>query len=248
MIFDAHCSLGESIYGPALTAQRLLAIMDANAIERAVVSPFTPPDMDLTRANREIAESIRGNSRLVGFGRIDPRRGASAIAELHRCRAAGLRGIKVDPFEQAFQINSRLTQAFFHECAALGVPVLVVAGYPVLSSPIQVGDLAERVPELTLIMAHGGQLAMHGLGIFDTLAVLKDTARVYIETSGIPETGAGNLIERAALEAGAERVLFGTNLPINDPAVELERIAAAQIPDPMKQQIRGANLARLLSM
>jgi len=40
----------------------------------------------------------------------------------------------------------------------------------------------------------------------------------------------------------------GSNLPINDPAVELERIVAAQIPDAIKQQMRSANLARLLSM
>lgn len=248
MIFDAHCSLGQSIYGPSLNAERLLATMGAYGIDRAAVSPFTPPDLNLTRANQELADTISGNSRLVGFARIDPRIGADAIAELHRCVGAGFRGVKVDPFEQAFQINSRLTEPFFRECAALGVPVLVVAGHLSLSSPIQVGDLAERVDGLTLIIAHGGQLAMHGLGIFDALQVLKDTERVYIETSGIPETGAGNLIERAALEVGAGRVLFGTNSPIYDPGVELDRVASAQIPEAAKQQIRGANFARLLSL
>jgi uncharacterized protein len=248
MIFDAHCSLGDSIYGPSLAAERLLALMDAHAIDRAVVSPFTPRDLDLSRANRELAATVRENPRLVGFGRIDPRPGAPAIEELHRCLAAGLRGIKVDPFEQAFQINSGLTEGFFRECAALRVPVLVAAGYPVLSSPIQVGDLANRISGLTLIMAHGGQLAMHGLGIFDALEVLKDNGRVYLETSGIPETGAGNLIELAVQQVGAERVLFGTNLPIEHPAVELERIVAARIPDAAKDQVRGSSLARLLSL
>jgi predicted TIM-barrel fold metal-dependent hydrolase len=248
MILDAHCSLGRSIYGPGLSAEHLLALMEANAIEKAVVSPFTPPDLDLERVNRELAATVNGNARLIGFARIDPRPCAAAIAQLHRCLAAGLRGIKVDPFEQAFHINSRLTEPFFRECDALGVPVLVVAGHLSLSSPIQVGDLAERIPGLTIIMAHGGQLMMHGLGIFDAVEVLKDSARVYIETSGIPETGSNNLIERAATEVAVDRVLFGTNLPFYDPAVELERINAARIPDAMKQQMRGPNLARLLSL
>ena len=128
------------------------------------------------------------------------------------------------------------------------MPVLIVAGYPVVSSPIQIGDLAERLPELKILIAHGGQLAMHGLGIFDCLEVVKSTANVYVETSGIPETGTESLIERVVLEASADRVVFGTNMPINDAHMELERIEVAMIPQQAKLQILGANLARILGL
>ncbi len=248
MIIDANASVGKSLYGPQLGVRELIERMNAAEINRAVVSPFTPPDLDLRRANRAVAEAAAADQRLIGFARIDPRLGAASLAELDACRHDGLRGVKVDPFEQAFQINSNLVFDFFKACEARAMPVLVVAGYPVLSSPIQIGDLAERLPELTIFIAHGGQLAMHGLGIFDCLTVVQSNTNVYVETSGIPETGTESLIERTVLETSPGRVVFGTNMPINHPQMEIERIRVAAIPEQAKQSILGINLARILRL
>lgn len=246
MIIDANANLGESLYGPRQTADELLARMDAVGIERAVASPFTPPDLDFGRANMAVAASAARHDRLIGFARIDPRLGARSIAEVHAARDGGLRGVKVDPFEQGFQINTDLVLDVFAACAEARMPLLVVAGFPMASSPIQVGDLAARLPSLTVVMLHGGQLAMHGLGIMDCLNVMRTVPNVYVETSGIPETGTESLIEHVVLEVSPERVLFGSNAPINDPGMELERIAVAQISDQAKRQILGPNLVRIL--
>lgn len=248
MIIDMNASLGVSLYGPRQTVAELQARMDRYGIERAVVSPFTPVDLDYRRANRMVAEAVAAHPRLLGFARIDPRLGAVATAELEQCRRDGLCGVKADPFEQAFQINSNLTFGFFRACAEARLPVLVVAGHPNLSSPVQIGDLAERLPTLTVLIAHGGQLAMHGLGIMDCLLVVQTAANVYVESSGIPETGAECLIERIVLEVSADRVVFGTNSPINHPEMELERIHAARIPAAAKTQILGSNAARILGI
>jgi uncharacterized protein len=248
MIFDANTSLGQSLYGPRATVEQLLDRMDAVGIDRSIVSSFTPRDLDLRRANHAVSEIVASNPRLVGFARIDPRLGQKSIAELEACQREGFRGVKVDPLEQAFVINSDLVFDFFKECAAAKMPALIVSGYPCLSSPIQVGDLAERIPELTIIMAHGGQLAMHGLGIFDCLLVVKATERVFVETSGIPETGTEGLIERSVLEVSPDRVIFGSNSPVNDPAMELERVRVSRIPEDAKNRIMGANLAAILGL
>jgi predicted TIM-barrel fold metal-dependent hydrolase len=247
MIFDANANVGESLYGPRQTADELLRRMDDAGIERAVMSPMTPPDLDFRRANEAVAGRAARHERLVGFARIDPRFGARSIADVHAARDAGLRGVKVDPFEQGFQINTDLVLDVFAACAEAKLPLLVVAGFPMASSPIQVGDLAVRLPALTVVMLHGGQLAMHGLGIMDCLNVVRTVANVYVETSGIPETGTESLIEHVVLDVSPDRVLFGTNSPINDPGMELERIAVAQVPDTAKRQILGANLARILA-
>jgi predicted TIM-barrel fold metal-dependent hydrolase len=248
MILDANASLGESLYGPRQTVDELLRRMDAHRIERAVVSPFTPPDLDLRRANATIAAAAAANDRLVGCGRLDPRLGPRSIAEVRACRDAGLRAIKVDPFEQAFQVNSDLVLPALAACAEAGMPLLVVAGFPFASTPIQVGDLAARVPGLRVLMLHGGQLAMHGLGIMDCLNVVRAVPNVWVETSGIPETGSGSLIENVVVGVSPERVVFGTNAPVNEPGMELERIRVAQIPEDAKRQILGPNLARVLGL
>jgi predicted TIM-barrel fold metal-dependent hydrolase len=152
----------------------------------------------------------------------------------------------VDPFEQGFVVNSNLVFDVFAACAEAGLPLLVVAGYPALSSPIQVGDLAERLPALRVLMAHGGQLAMHGLGIMDCLAVVQTIANVWVESSGIPETGTESLIEHVVLDVSADRVVFGSNAPINDPGMEIERIRVAAVPEAAKAQMLGPNLVAVL--
>ena len=248
MIIDANANLGESLYGPRQTVDELLRRLDAHGIDRAVASPLTPPDLDLRRANAALAKAAAAEDRLLGFGRLDPRLGARSVTEVRACRGDGLRGMKVDPFEQAFQINSDLVMEAFVACAEAGMPVLVVAGFPMASSPIQVGDLAARLPSLTVIMLHGGQLAMHGLGIMDCLNVVRAVPNVYVETSGIPETGTESLIEHIVLDVSPERVVFGTNAPINDPGMELERIRVAQVPEDGKRRILGPNLARILGL
>lgn len=248
MILDANANVGESIYGPRQTVDELLGRMDTHDIDRAVASPMTPPDLDLRRANAAIAKAAAKNDRLLGFARIDPRLAARSVTEVRACRSDGLRGIKVDPFEQGFQINSELVFDVFAACAEAGMPVLVEAGFPIASSPIQVGDLAARLPTLTVLMLHGGQLAMHGLGIMDCLNVVRAVPNVYVETSGIPETGTESLIEQVVLHVSPERVVFGTNTPINDPSMELERIKVAQVPEEAKRRILGPNLARLLGL
>jgi predicted TIM-barrel fold metal-dependent hydrolase len=248
MIIDANANVGRSLYGPELTVEEVVRRIEASGIDRAVVSPFTPPDLDFRRANHAVAAAMEADWRLIGFARIDPRLGEVSLRELETCRSDGLRGVKVDPFEQAFQINSNLVFDFFEACGVAQMPVLVVAGYPVVSTPIQIGDLAERLPELTLLIAHGGQLAMHGLGIFDCLNVVQSNPNVYVESSGIPETGTESLIERAVLEASAERVVFGTNMPINHPQMELERIRVAAISETARQQILGSNMAKILAL
>lgn len=247
MIIDANASIGESLYGPRQTVDELLRRMDAVGIERAVMSPFTPPDLDFRKANAAVAARAARDQRLIGFARLDPRLGARSLAELRACRDDGLRGVKVDPFEQGFQINSDLTLEVFAACADAHLPLLVVAGFPMASSPIQVGDLAVRLPALTVVMLHGGQLAMHGLGIMDCLNVMRAVPNVYVETSGIPETGTESLIEHVVLDVSPERVVFGSNAPVNDPGMELERIAVARVPEEAKQRILGPNLDRILS-
>lgn len=248
MIFDGHANIGESIYGPAQTIDELFMRMDSHDIEQAVVSPFTPPDMNLRKANAAVADAVNASGRLVGFARIDPRLGDLSILELTKCREEGICGVKVDPFEQAFRISSQRVFPFFEACAEASMPVLVSSGHPTVSSPLEVGAVAERLPNIPFLLAHGAQLAMHGLGIMDCLAVVQKFPNVYVETSAIPETGTESLIERVVLEVSPDRVIFGTNSPINHPLMEIERVLVASVPDEAKSEIFGGNLLKLLKL
>ena len=53
-------------------------------------------------------------------------------------------------------------------------------------------------------------------------------------------------IELLCREVGAERLLFGTGLPVGGRGAALVTLQAAEIDEPQRRQIAGANLARLL--
>jgi predicted TIM-barrel fold metal-dependent hydrolase len=54
------------------------------------------------------------------------------------------------------------------------------------------------------------------------------------------------MIERFVREVGADRVLFGSDTPLLEPAAQLGRIAYAKIPEADKVKILGLNTKRLL--
>jgi hypothetical protein len=249
-IIDANCNIGASVYGPKQTPDMLLKSMNKYGIKKSVIIPFTPSDFNYEKANNYAASAVRKRpDRFVGFARIDPRHGKRAIREVDRAvKRKKLQGVKLDPFEQGFQITSEIVDPILDKCSRLDIPVLVEAGYPALSLPIQIGEIADMHPDLAIIMAHGGQLAMSGIGIADALDVIKDTKNVYIETSGVPETGAECLVERAVKCVGAERVIFGTNSPMNDPVVEMSRVEVVNISDSEKDTIFAKSIGHLLEI
>jgi predicted TIM-barrel fold metal-dependent hydrolase len=54
------------------------------------------------------------------------------------------------------------------------------------------------------------------------------------------------VIEQLVNEAGADRVLFGSDTPLMDPRGQLGKIITADISDKAKEQILGLNAQRLL--
>jgi predicted TIM-barrel fold metal-dependent hydrolase len=121
----------------------------------------------------------------------------------------------------------------------------VATGYPWVSEAAQVGDLARRFPALPIIMTHGGQINISGLGQFDARQVLRQRPNVSIETSGVYRQ---DFIEEAAQAFGPERILFGSNGPRMDARLELERVRWANLPDQAKALMLGGNAARLLKL
>jgi predicted TIM-barrel fold metal-dependent hydrolase len=56
------------------------------------------------------------------------------------------------------------------------------------------------------------------------------------------------VIEQLVDEAGADRVLYGSDMPLMDPRSQLGKIITAQISDSAKRQVLGENACRLLRL
>jgi uncharacterized protein len=243
MTIDAFTFLGQSLFGYGQTVDELLGRLDDAEIEQALVCPVKPRGYHLGPANDLVAAAVAREPRLVGLARVDPNLGTEAVAELERgVQTLGLHGLFLHPWEEHFRVNAPPVDALLSRCAELGVAVLIAAGYPWLSEASQIGDLARRFPRVPLVMTHGGQINISGLGQADAMLVLRKHANVAIETSGVYRQ---DFLEDVVAELGAERVLFGSNSPRMDPRLEVERVRWANLPESDKTLILEANAGRL---
>ena len=165
-------------------------------------------------------------------------------AELDRCVGDfGMKGIKL-----WIAVNARDARldVVMEGARRHNLPVLHHAWYKATgyiyneSTPADVRDLALRFPDVPIIMAH-----LNGCGVRGVLDI-QDLPNVYIDTSGSqPDAG---FTEFAVEQLGADRILFGSDAPIRDYAVQLTKVTGAKISDAARQQILGQNAARLLKL
>ncbi|MEX2542022.1 MAG: amidohydrolase family protein [Trueperaceae bacterium] len=247
MTIDIHTHIGQSIYGYGQRPHELIARMDRLAIERAVVCPVQPIDYHLEPANDEVAAAVNEHpDRLLGFCRVDPRRGERAVEELRRAVSQlGLSGLFLHPWEEGYSVNDEKVVRVVGVAGELGVPVMIAAGYPWYSHPLQVADLARRFPRQKFLMTHGGQLNISGLAQQDAMTALSECPNILIEVSGVYRQ---DFIEGVVQGLGGERVLFGSNSPQMHQEFELERIHSVKVTAQARERILAYNARELLDI
>ncbi|MGI8553589.1 MAG: amidohydrolase family protein [Dehalococcoidia bacterium] len=246
MIVDAHVHLGDGLFGQRYSRHDLLAAMDEAGIDRAVVSPLKPRGYHFGAANDLVAEAVRSsNGRLLAFGRVDPWQGEAAVDEAERCfTQLGFKGLLLHPWEELFPVNDPIVFPLIDLTARHGCPIMLAGGYPVVSHPSRIADLAGRFPSVTFMVTSGGQINISGGMLAQAEAMLRSSPNVLMETSGIYRE---DFIEDMAAALGPERLIFGSGAPTYDPRHELDRIRRAHLPDAARVLIGGENLRMLLS-
>jgi predicted TIM-barrel fold metal-dependent hydrolase len=243
---DAFTFLGQSLYGYGQSAEELIAILDRSDIQRAIICPVKPRGYYLGPANDVVAKAVAAQPRLVGVARVDPNLEDDALAELERAtHQLGLRGLFLHPWEETFRINSPQVNPLLARCADLQLPVMIATGYPWVSEAAQVADLARRFPTVPIVMTHGGQINISGLGQADALDALRRNPNVFMETSGVYRQ---DFIEDVAAQLGPERVLFGSNSPRMDVRLEIERVRWAKVTGEAKELMLGGNAQRVFKL
>jgi predicted TIM-barrel fold metal-dependent hydrolase len=128
----------------------------------------------------------------------------------------------------------------FEAIAALGVPVVLdTKGLADVTA-----SLAERFPELNLIVAHLGG-AHDEVKIDEFLALAQRYPNVYLDTSW---TNCSWKMPEAIELCGADKVLFGSDGPLVHPAIELMKVRVCRLSREDEEKVLWRNLARLLNM
>lgn len=246
MIFDFRIFLGRSFDGVQQTVDELLRRMDTLEIEMALACPLKPISYDLDRENARLAACIRGHAdRLLGAARVDPWQPDARESLRRGLETNGLHAVFLNPWEENFAADMVDLDPLMEISEARGVPVLVAAGYPWLSEPLQVRGLAGRWPNVPVVMSNGGQINISGLAQADATLALRQTPNLYIDTAGIYRQ---DFIENTVKEIGAERVLFASGAPYLDQRYEIKRVLLADVDEAARRAMQAGNARCLLGL
>lgn len=244
MLIDAHAHMDECpIRGYFDPPDKVVAIMDRCGIDKAVVSTYrNAPEAD-PRIVEYVAEGVaKYPNRLIPFIRLNPRYGDMAIEVLDRAVGEfGFQGVKLHPASYNLIPFGDATVNILKRAADYDIPVLVHCTDEMMCLPLQMEMAMERSPRTKVILAHVG-------GFYHTEDVIRVCERkenAYIDTSEIPNS---QKIKTAVSRLGAERILFGTDIPTDNPELEIYKITAAELGKAAEEMIFFRNAAKLLKL
>jgi predicted TIM-barrel fold metal-dependent hydrolase len=241
MIIDAHAHLDESeAFGWEETVEKLLTLMNDADIAKTVITTYADTPGPENGINRLREYRAQAPDRFIAFPRMDPR-WDNAVDIFERAIVEdGMSGLKLHPRSNLSPPAAQFTLELIDKAAELDVPVLFHSGDTNMSLPRQIGDAAART-DATLIMAHIGGFFNHQ----DALEVAREHENIVLESSASPYP---RVLQEAVDELGADRVIYGSDMPPANPKAELAMIDVLDLTEEQREKILWRNIAKMLDL
>lgn len=226
------------------TTDRLLELSDKAGVDKiAIHSPATTPHQVESINNFIIECTKKHPDRFIGFMTMHPEYG-NINAEIERCMAAGLKGLKIHPDFQRFMIDDRKAYNIY-EAVAGRLPLLVHTGDYRFewSKPSRMAAVMDDFPALTVIGAHFG-----GWSEWDDAAEVFAGKNIYVDTSSTMYKVPPEHIRELIRLYGTDHVLFGTDYPMWDAESELQHIEKLKLSSSERELILHENAENLLGL
>ncbi|MGN0453186.1 MAG: amidohydrolase family protein [Ruminococcus sp.] len=222
----------------------LLDISAKAGIERCVIHSVATSPAQVQTINDFVKANVDAHpDKLSGFGTLH-QDFEDKIGEAQRIMDMGLKGIKLHPDTQMFNVDDECMLPLYDFIQGK-LPLLLHCGdyrYD-FSHPRRVARICKMFPDLTVIGAHFG-----GWSIWEeAYEYLKDT-NCMLDTSSSSALTGHELFEKLIKAYGADRLLFGTDFPMWDAELEIERFMSVNISDDDKEKILSKNALNLLGL
>lgn len=247
----AIAGLEATVHQKALTNGTIpetLQKMDEWGVDHAVILSIATKPSQQTVINDWAAE-LQKNSRLIPFGSVHPD-APDVYDELERISALGIKGIKLHPDYQHFEVDEPRLFPIYQKAAELGLVVVFHAGLDAVSPeyihcvPEAAARAHKAVPEMTMVLAHVGGYRLWE-DVYKHLAGLD--GELYFDLSFHNECP--DELFRALIEKhGARRFLMASDCPWGEIRTGVARIQALELPEADKELIFHGNAERLLGL
>lgn len=229
------------------TLSGLLDSMNRSGIGLSVISRITTQADKVETTNKWLLECIRPN--VLPMATVHPDRPVTAD-DLETLRSRGFMGVKLHPDYQDFFVDDPRMYPFYDAAQQVQMPVLFHAGLdrglppPVHAMPDGLLKVHRQFPGMVMVAAHMG-----GEDNYDETEALLLGEDIYLDTSYILRVMPPAILKRFFRKHPVERIIFGSDSPFRDPAVELDYLLNLSfLSDAQKEKVAYSNAATLLNL
>lgn len=222
-------------------------VLTESGVDYGVILPIATKPSQQHTINDWAKSVYSGN--FICFGTVHPD-APDMLEELERVKALGLKGIKIHPDYQGCYIFSDNCIKMLKRCGELDLPVIIHMGYDPVSPlvhhalPQDLLYVREKAPDVKIIAAHLG-------GMYGWEAVYKylcGEKNIWLDTAYTCGFVDEKLCADIIAKHGANRVLFGSDLPWHTPLMEKQMLENMPLSDSDKDKIFSLNAAELLEL
>lgn len=249
MIVDSHVHIGKlAIFGSSITFEEAIKLADNMEIDKIFCTHIISLYYDFEEGDALILDAMKKyRERILGYVTVtSPRHGKKLLNHLERYICGyGFHGIKIyshskgiGGYQAWLSIKDSYMYPIFEKACKWKVPILAHA------TPEECDFVCTNFPDLKLIMAHMGCVPVANGDWHNAIMFAKKHKNLYLDTT----TSSMDLgmVEEAVRIIGAERIIWGSDVPYLEPWFEIEKIRSAEINDSEKKLILGENILNLI--
>jgi uncharacterized protein len=247
-LIDAHAHLGpwEGFYIPTPDAETMVAMMDRLGILMTGIASNLAISSDYARGNDLTSQAVyRFPHRLFGYVVPNPRYADDVLPELRRgLDQLGLCAIKLHPAVHNYGVLDAQCEPIWRFAEERGCPILIHTWEgDKRCSPAACAQVAAAHPSVPILLGHSGGTPG---GRRESAQVAQERPNLYLELCSSRLMAAE--VEWMVGQVGAERVIYGTDVPWIDPRFGLGKIAFTNLSDEQLRLVMGESMARLLRL
>ena len=226
------------------TVSDLLSHRETSDVTHFLVHSVATTPHSVTTINSFIAEQCELHPEFIGFGTMH-QDFEDMEAEVDRAIELGLHGFKLHPDTQMVNMDDPRLMRVYEIAQDLHLPLIIHCGdyrYD-YSHPRRLKRILHEFPDLVVDAAHFG-----GWSIQDWALEFLEDERCFLDMSSSMHSLGPRRTRELVLAYGTDRILFGSDFPMWEPADELRKFTSLGFSDAQLEDMCWHNAERFLGM
>ncbi|MGQ9731656.1 MAG: amidohydrolase family protein [Candidatus Zipacnadales bacterium] len=249
LVIDAHTHMGpwHNFHIPHCSAVGMIERMDQIGIDMCISSPHLAISADYREGNRQVmAAADAYPHRIVPYVTINPNYPEEEIrTEIAHWSGLGrIKAFKIHPSSHQYKVDGPGYGPLFEYAREHSLPILSHSWAGDSRGEVSLlSQMAGDMPNVTFIVGHAAS----------SWAMIEEACREAAARENVILDLTGSQLLYFALEkmtqrVGAEKIVFGSDMPFIDPAPAIGRVLMSRLTDEEKRKVLGLNAKRIFRL